>query len=64
MISPTPDNLTEEELQRLEAFHLASPALREEMIRTYEMINGNAEGDEIRESCERILEVLKGDLGD
>jgi hypothetical protein len=38
MTSPTNDNYTEEKLARIEWFKNAGPALREDMIRTYEVI--------------------------
>ena len=37
---------------------MASPALREDMIRTYEVIYRNVEDVEIRESCGRILREI------
>jgi len=53
-------NYTLEELERIEWFKNAGPSLKEDMIRTYEVISRNAEDDEIRESFERILEGMRG----
>jgi hypothetical protein len=62
MTSPTHDNYTAEELERIEWFKNAGPCLREEMIRTYEVIYRNVEDEGIRESCERIREGVRREL--
>ncbi len=62
MTSPTHDNYTDQELERIEWFKNAGPCLREEMIMTYETIYRTAEDEEIRESCERLLEGMRGEI--
>ena len=56
----TDDNYTPEELERIDRVRNAGPCLREEMIRTYEIIYRTAEDEGIRESCDRILEGMRG----
>ena len=40
----------------------AGPSLKEEMIRTYEVISRNAESVEIRESCERLIQAMRREI--
>ena len=53
---------TDEELERIEWFRNAGPCLREEIIRTYEIIHRTSENEGIRESCERILEGIRREI--
>ncbi len=55
-------NHTDEELARIEWFKNAGPCLREEMIRTYEIIHRTAEDEGIKESCERLLRGMGMDV--
>ncbi len=59
MTSPTHDNFTEEELQCLEAFRLASPALRELMIQTYVVFLRDIDDEKIKESCRLLLRAMR-----
>ncbi len=60
MKSSTNHNYTLEELERIEWFKNAGPSLREDMIRTYEVIHRTVEDEGIRESCERLLSGMRG----
>ena len=53
------DNYTTEALERIEWFRNAGPCLREEMIRTNEIIHRTVEGAEIRDPCKRMLEGMR-----
>jgi hypothetical protein len=55
-------NYSAEELERIEWFRSAGPCMREEMVRTYEIIYRTAEDEGIRESCERILDGMRGEI--
>jgi len=61
MTSPAHNNYTEEELERIEWFKDAGPSLREEMIRTYEIIYRTAEDEGIRESYKRLEKAMRRD---
>ena len=56
------DNTTYEELDRIEWFKNAGPSLKEDMIRTYEVINRTTEDNEIRESCGKLTKATKEDV--
>jgi len=55
-------NYTGEELERIEWYRNAGPCLREEMIRTYEIIYRNAEDEGIREFCESLFMRMRGEI--
>ena len=50
---------TLEERQRIECFKQSPPAAREYMLQTLEVI---LDDEGIRESCERILEGMRGEI--
>ena len=54
--------MTEEELLRLEAFHLASPALRESMIQTYVFFLKDIKDEKIKKSCRLLLRAMRKEI--
>ena len=59
MVADTLDNYTAEELERIDWFKDAGPCLREEMIRTYEIIYWTIEDEGIKESCRLLLRAMR-----
>jgi len=62
MSNSTHHSLTEEELQRLETFRLAFPALRELMIQTYVVFLRDLEDEGIKESCRLLLRAMRREI--
>ena len=57
----TYDNYTPEELERIDWFRNDGPCLREEMIRTYEVIQVNVEDDASKKSCDRLTRAMRSE---